>query len=50
MVQQEQPTEEGKMQMKEEVKVYLPPVPFPQMLQKSRMDDQFSKFLNMFKK
>ena len=29
MVQQEQPVEEGKLQNKEEVKVYLPPVPFP---------------------
>ena len=28
----------------------MPPIPFPQRLQKSRMDDQFSKFLNMFKK
>ena len=50
MVQQEQPVEEGKLQQKEEVKVYLPPVPFPQRLQKSNMDDQLSKVLNMFKK
>ena len=28
----------------------MPPIPFPQRLQKSRMDDQCSKFLNMFKK
>ena len=28
----------------------MPPVPFPQRLHKSKMDDQFSKFLNMFKK
>ena len=50
MVQQNQPTEEGKLQKKEEVKVYLPPIPFPYRLQKSKMDDKFSKFLNMFKK
>ena len=50
MVQQEQPVEEGKLQKKVEVKVYLPLVPFPQRLQKSKMDDQFSKFLNMFMK
>ena len=50
MVQQEQPVEEGKLQKKVEVKVYLPPVPFPQRLQKSKMDYQFSKFLNMFMK
>ena len=28
----------------------MPLVPFPQRLHKSKMDDQFSKFLNMFKK
>ena len=28
----------------------MPHVPFPQRLQKSKIDDQFSKFLNMFKK
>ena len=50
MVQQKQPIEEEKLQKKEEVRVYVPPVPFPQRLQKSKMDDQFSIFLNMFKK
>ena len=28
----------------------MPPVLFPQRLEKSKIDDQFSKFLNMFKK
>ena len=28
----------------------MPHVPFPHRLQKSKIDDQFSKFLNMFKK
>ena len=28
----------------------MPHVPFPQRLDKSKMDDQFSKLLNMFKK
>ena len=50
MVQQEQPVEEGKLQKKEEVRVYVPHVPFSQRLKKSKIDDQFSKFLNMFKK
>ena len=50
MVQQERPIEKGKLQKKEEVRIYVPPVPFPQRLQKSKMYDQFSKFLNMFKK
>ena len=34
---------------KEEVKAYNPPVPFPQRLQKTKLEEQFSKFLNMFK-
>ena len=49
-VQQEQPIEEGDLKKKEKVQAYKPPIPFPQRLQKSKMDDQFSKFLNMFKK
>ena len=32
------------------MKAYNPPVPIPQMLQKAKLEDQFSKFLNMFKK
>lgn len=28
----------------------MPPVPFPQRLQKSKLDKQFSKFLEVFKK
>ena len=35
---------------KEEVRVYQPPIPFPQRLKQSKLDDQFAKFLNMFKK
>ena len=35
---------------KEEVKVYEPQVPFPQRLQKARLEEQFSRFLDMFKK
>ena len=42
-----QPNQQGK---KEEVKAYNPPVPFPQRLQKAKLEEQFSKFLNMFKK
>ena len=37
----------GKM---EEVKAYNPQVPFPQRLQKAKLEEQFSKFLNTFKK
>ena len=35
---------------KEGVPVYTPTVPFPQRLQKSRREKQFSKFLDIFKK
>ena len=42
-----QPNQQGK---KEEVKAYNPPVPFPQRLQKAKLEEQFSKFLHMFKK
>ena len=49
-VQQEQQTKKGKLKMKEEVQAYKPPILFPQRLQKSKLDDQLCKFLNMFKK
>ena len=32
------------------MKAYNSPVPFPQRLQKAKLEVQFSKFLNMFKK
>ena len=35
---------------KEGVLAYTPSVPFPQRLQKSRREEQFSKFLNIFMK
>ena len=35
---------------KEGVPKYTPAVPFPQRLQKSRREEQFSKFLDLFKK
>ena len=35
---------------KEGVPAYAPTVPFPQRLQKSRREEQFSKFLDLFKK
>ena len=42
-----QPKQQGK---KEECKAYNPLVPFPQRLQKEKLEKQFSRFLNMFKK
>ena len=35
---------------KEEVKAYQPPIPFPQRLKQSKLDGQYAKFLNVFKK
>ena len=49
-VQQEQQTKEGELKKKKEVRAYKPPIRFPQVLQKSKLDDQFAKFLNMFNK
>ena len=37
-------------QSKEKVKAYEPQVPFPQRLQKEKIEEQFSRFLDMFKK
>ena len=34
----------------EEVKAYEPQVPFPQRLQKAKLEEKFSRFLDMFKK
>ena len=41
------PKQQGR---KEGVKAYNPLIPFPQRLQKIKLEEQFSKFLNMFKK
>ena len=47
-----EPSEIGKDEtiQKEEVKVYQPLVPFPQRLQQSKLDSQYVRFLNIFKK
>ena len=42
--------ESNDQKKKEGVPAYTPAVPFPQRLQKSRKDEQFSKFLDIFKK
>ena len=48
-MQQEHQIEEGELK-NEEVRAYKPPISFPQRRHKSKLDDQFAKFLNMFKK
>ena len=32
------------------VRAYQPPIPFPQRLKQSKLDSQYAKFLNVFKK
>ena len=48
--QLEQLIESNDQKKKEGVSAYTPAVPFPQRLQKSRREEQFSKFLDIFKK
>ena len=49
-MQQEYLVEERNLKKKEEVQAYLPFIPFPQRQQRVKMKEQFSKFLDMFKK
>ena len=49
-MQSEQQLEKENLGKMEEVKAYKPHVPFPQRLQKENLEEQFSKFLNIFKK
>ena len=49
-MQQKQQAEERVLKKKEEVQAYKPQVPFPQRLEKAKLEEKFSKFLNMFKK
>ena len=49
-VQTEQPEKNSEQKQKEKVKAYTPVVPFPQRIQKARKEEQFSKFLEIFKK
>ena len=49
-VQTEQKVEKGELKKKEEKQAYMLTVPFPQRLQKAKMEEQFSRFLDVFKK
>ncbi|XP_015940446.1 uncharacterized protein LOC107465972 [Arachis duranensis] len=42
--------EESSQEQRKEVKIYTPPLPYPQRLQKELNDQQFPKFLEVFKK
>ena len=49
-VRTKQQIEKGNLNKKKEEQAYIPYIPFPQRLQKAKMEEQFSKFLKMFKK
>ena len=49
-VHTEQLEKSSEQKQKEKVKVYTPAVPFPQRIQKAKKEEQFSKFLELFKK
>ena len=49
-VQTEQPGVTCEQKQKEKIQAYTSAVPFPQRLQKAKMEEQFSKFLEIFKK
>ena len=46
----EQPEGNSEQKQKERVPAYTPTVPFPQRLQKAKREEQFSRFLYIFKK
>ena len=49
-VQTEQQVEREELKKTKDKHVYMPVVPFPQRLQKAKMEEQFSRFLDFFKK
>ena len=49
-VHTEQHGKKCEQKQKEKVPAYMPAVPFPQRLQKAKKEEQFSKFLEIFKK
>ena len=49
-IQTEQPEGSNEHKQKERVPAYTPTVPFPQRLQKAKREEQFSRFLDIFKK
>ena len=49
-MQLEQRVEKENPGKKEEVEAYEPQVPFPQRLYKAKLEEKFSRFLDMFKK
>ena len=40
----------GRITFPDNPPIYTPPLPFPQRFRKAKLDSQFAKFLNIFKK
>ena len=49
-MQTKQPGKNCEQKQKDKVQAYTPTVPFPQRIQKAKKEEQFSKFLEIFKK
>ena len=49
-IQTEQPEGSSEQKQKERIPAYIPIVSFPQRLQKAKREEQFSRFLDIFKK
>ena len=49
-MQIKQQVEREELKRKEDKPAYVPAIPFPQRLQKGKMEEQFFKFLHVFKK
>ena len=49
-VQTEQQVEKEELKKKEDKQAYIPIVPFSQRLHKAKMEEHFSRFLDLFKK
>ena len=49
-MQQKQQAKEGVLMKKEEPQAYKPQVPLPRRLQKAKIEEKYSRFLNMFRK
>ena len=49
-MQTEQPKVTCEQKQKEKIQAYTSTIPFPQRLQKAKREEQFSKFLEIFKK
>ena len=49
-MQTEQRVEKEELKKKEDKQAYILIVPFPQRLHKAKMEEQFSRFLDVFKK